>query len=62
MAQPGSQRAEKKAAKRADKDRKKAAQKEYDRNHAQLKRQQAFHAVLLAGQIRRQKKVARKSS
>jgi hypothetical protein len=47
---------EKKLAKKADKARKKAAKKQYDRNHAQLKRQQAFHAVLLASQLRRAKK------
>jgi hypothetical protein len=50
---------EKKLAKKAEKSRKKAAKKQYDRNHAQLKRQQAFHAILLAGQAKRQKKQAK---
>jgi hypothetical protein len=52
------ERAEKKLAKKAEKSRKKAAKKQYERNHAQLKRQQAFHTVLLAGQARRNKKQA----
>ena len=51
---------EKKLARRAEKSRKKAAAKEYDRNHAQLKRQQAMHAVLLAAQVRLGKKQARR--
>ena len=53
---------EKKIAKKAEKSRKKAAKKEYDRNHAQLKRQQAMHGVLLAAQLRRGKKQARREA
>ena len=53
---------EKKLAKKADKARKKAAKKQYDRNHAQLKRQQAFHAVLLASQLNRNRKQAKRQA
>jgi len=59
MSDRGSARAEKKAAKRLRKAQKKTAQKAYDRNHAQLKRQQAFHAALVAGQLRRNKRQAK---
>ena len=66
MAGTGSTRAQRNAAKKAErkseKARKKAARKEYDRNHAQLRRQQAFHAALLAGQVRRGKKQAKNGS
>jgi hypothetical protein len=48
------------ADRRAEKAQKRAARKAYDRNHAQLKRQQAFHAVLLASQRRRGKKQAKR--
>ena len=47
------------ADRQAQKAQKRAAKKAYDRNHAQLKRQQAFHAVLLAGQVRRGNKKAK---
>jgi hypothetical protein len=53
---------EKKLAKKAEKSRKKAAKKQYERNHAQLKRQQAFHATLLAGQMKRNKKQAKREA
>jgi hypothetical protein len=53
---------EKKLVKKAEKSRKKAAKKEYDRNHAQLKRQQAMHGVLLAAQVKRGKKQSRRKS
>jgi hypothetical protein len=53
---------EKKIARKAEKSRKKAAGKEYDRNHAQLKRQQALHAVLLAAQVRRGRKQAKREA
>ena len=49
------------ADRKAEKAHKRAAKKEYDRNHAQLKRQQAFHAVLLASQLRRAKKQAKRA-
>jgi hypothetical protein len=48
---------EKKLAKKAEKSRKKAAKKQYERNHAQQKRQTSFHGALLAGQVRRRKKL-----
>jgi hypothetical protein len=54
-----SDRAVKKARKRADKAQKKAAKKQYERNHAQLKRQQAFSTGALAAQVRRGKKQAK---
>ncbi len=47
-----------KADRKAAKAQKKAARKAYERNHAQLKRQQAMHAVLLAAQLKRGKKVS----
>jgi hypothetical protein len=53
---------EKSIARKAEKSRKKAAKKEYERNHAQLKRQQAFHAALLAAQFRRNKKQAKRQA
>lgn len=53
------ERAAKKADRKAEKSREKAADKEYKRNHAQLKRQQAFHSTLLAAQVRRGKKRAK---
>jgi hypothetical protein len=61
MASPDSSRAAKKAARKADKAHKRAVQKEYDRNHAQLKRQLALHGSLLAAQVRRGKKRARQA-
>lgn len=45
-------------SRKADRAQAKADRKEYDRNHAQLKRQQAFHSALLAAQLRRGKKQA----
>jgi hypothetical protein len=51
-----------KADRKAERAHKKAAKKAYDRNHAQLKRQQAFHAVLLASQVRRAKKQAKREA
>ena len=51
-----------KADKRAAKADKKAAKKHYERNHAQQKRQQAFHAALLTAQNRRGKKQAKKDA
>jgi hypothetical protein len=51
-----------KATKKADKANKKAAKKQYERNHAQLKRQQAFHAGLLAAQVTRRKKLAKRDA
>jgi hypothetical protein len=53
---------EKSVARKAEKTRKKAVKKEYERNHAQLKRQQAFHAVLLAGQVKRNKSQAKRDA
>jgi len=53
-------RAARKAASRAEKSQKEAAKKEYERNHAQLKRQQAFHAALLGAQEKRAKKAAKR--
>jgi hypothetical protein len=50
------------ADRKAEKAHKKAARKEYDRNHAQLKRQQALHASLLASQLKRGKKQARRDA
>ena len=50
------------ADRKAEKARKKAAKKEYERNHAQLKRQQTFHAGLLASQLRRNKKAAKRDA
>ncbi len=50
------------ADRKAEKARKRAAKKEYDRNHAQLKRQQAFHAILLASQRKRAKKQAKRNA
>jgi hypothetical protein len=49
-------RASKKAQKKAEKSAKKAAKKDYERKHAQLKRQEAFSAKALAGQKKRAKK------
>lgn len=49
-----------KAEKSQAKAQAKADQKEYDRNHAQLKRQQAFHSALLAAQVRRGKKQSKR--
>jgi hypothetical protein len=46
-------------AERADK---KAAKKAHDRNHAQLKRQHAFQAVLLASQVKRGRKQAKREA
>jgi len=51
-----SSRAAKKAQKKADKAHKKAAKKDYDRRHAQLKRQQTMHTALLGAQVKRGKK------
>ena len=48
------------ADRRAKKAQKKAAKKAYDRNHAQLKRQQAFHAILLRSQVKRARKQAKR--
>jgi hypothetical protein len=48
------------ADRRAEKAHKRAAKKAYDRNHAQLKRQQAMHASLLAAQLKRGKKQAKR--
>jgi hypothetical protein len=53
---------EKKLAKKAEKSHKKAAKKQYERNHAQLKRQQAFDSTLLAGQVKRNKKQAKRDA
>jgi hypothetical protein len=50
------------ADRKAEKAQKKAAKKAYDRNHAQLKRQQAFSATLLASQLRRAKKQAKRGA
>jgi hypothetical protein len=50
------------ADRKAEKAHKRAAKKAYDRNHAQLKRQQAFHAILLASQLRRGKKQAKREA
>ena len=50
------------ADRKAEKAHKRAAKKAYDRNHAQLKRQQAFNAVLLASQLRRGKKQAKREA
>lgn len=50
------------ADRKARKAQKKAAKKAYDRNHAQLKRQQAFHVILLAAQVKRAKKQAKRSA
>jgi len=50
------------ADRHAQKARKKAAQKEYDRNHAQLKRQQSLHAILLSSQLKRAKKQAKRDA
>lgn len=50
------------ADRKAQRARKKAAKKAYDRNHAQLKRQQAFHAILLASQLKRARKQAKRDS
>jgi hypothetical protein len=47
---------------KAERAHKKAAKKAYDRNHAQLKRQQAFHAVLLASQLKRARKQAKRDA
>ena len=49
----------KKAQKKQDKADKKAAKKLYERNHAQQKRQVAFHGALLAAQNKRNKKQAK---
>ncbi|HEY1532263.1 MAG TPA: hypothetical protein VGF80_15700 [Galbitalea sp.] len=51
-----------KAQKKADKAQKKADKKQYERNHAQLKRQQAFHGALLAAQVKRNKKAAKRAA
>ena len=51
-----------KAQKQAAKRQKKAAKREYERNHAQLKRQQAFHAILLASQLKRNRKAAKRDA
>ncbi len=48
-----------KPARKAQKAQKKAAKKEYERNHAQLKRTQAFSAGTLAAQLKRNKKAAK---
>jgi hypothetical protein len=48
-----------KASRKARKAQKKAARKEYERNHAQLKRMQMFSAAALAAQVRRGKKAAK---
>jgi hypothetical protein len=53
---------EKSVTRKAEKSQKKAAKKEYERNHAQLKRQQAFHAALLAAQVKRNKKQAKRDA
>ena len=50
------------AERKARKAQKKAVKKDYDRNHAQLKRQQAFHAILLASQLKRNKKAANRAT
>ena len=52
----------KRAARRADKADKKAAKKQVDRNHAPLKRQQAMHSTLLAAQVRRGEKQAKRDA
>jgi hypothetical protein len=49
-----------KADRKAERARKRAARKAYDRNHAQLKRQQGFQAILLASQLKRARKQARR--
>jgi hypothetical protein len=51
-----------KADRKAAKAQKKAARKSYERNHAQLKRQQAMHAVLLAAQLQRGRKNAKREA
>jgi hypothetical protein len=48
-----------KAARKARKAQKKAAKKQYERNHAQLKRTQVFSTAALAAQVRRGKKAAK---
>jgi hypothetical protein len=50
------------ADRKAEKAHKRAAKKAYDRNHAQLKRQQAMHASLLAAQLKRTKKQAKRDA
>jgi hypothetical protein len=50
------------AERKAAKAQKKAAKKSYDSNHAQLKRQQAMHGVLLAAQLKRGKKQAKREA
>jgi hypothetical protein len=50
------------ADRKARKGQKKVAKKAYDRNHAQLKRQQAMHASLLAAQVKRAKKQAKRDA
>jgi len=50
------------ADRKAEKANKRAAKKAYDRNHAQLKRQQAMHASLLAAQSKRGKKQAKRNA
>jgi hypothetical protein len=50
------------ADRKAEKAHKRAAKKSYDRNHAQLKRQQAMHSSLLAAQLKRGKKQAKRDA
>jgi hypothetical protein len=50
------------ADRKARKAQKREAKKAYDRNHAQLKRQQAMHASLLAAQVKRAKKRAKREA
>jgi hypothetical protein len=51
-----------KADRKAERARTRAARKAYDRNHAQLKRQQAFQAILLTSQLKRARKQARRDA
>jgi hypothetical protein len=50
------------ADRKAEKAHKRAVKKAYDRNHAQLKRQQVMHASLLAAQLKRGKKQAKRNA
>jgi hypothetical protein len=47
-------------SRKADRKQAKADRKEYDRNHAQQKRQQALHSTLLAAQVKRGKREAKR--
>ena len=50
------------ADRKAEKAHKRAVKKAYNRNHAQLKRQQVMHAYLLAAQVKRGRKQAKRTA